>query len=1041
MTLSTEIKSLFDDKLILEELGTNFNEQNTNAIKLFQKLFVEKLNFELIQGIGGSVAEEIPVDDWNKSADAQEAFFIARSDEINILYIVIEKLTRYRERFALSSLRRERWARKGEYVSIFYAPNSSIWHMVCPYSTGEEDTSGRLILRRYVLGEGENHRTVSENLTLIDASQVEPLFERIQKAFKVRPVTEQFYEDYKEIFSNIKRHLLDQGIQVAKAKKYAHLLLNRLMFIYFIQKKKWLNNDKNFLFNFLKKYKSSGDVELFYEKWLSTLFFEAMSKPINEKAITEFSDNAVNNLLNNIPYLNGGLFEKYDVDIERFTLSDDLLFKIIEDFLEYYNFTITEESPFDLDIAIDPAMLGKIYESLIAEEERGKAGIFYTPRIEVDLMCRLGIYEYFLQDRNEILTQKDGNFIKELLIQFIFTPLEDWDIEKKSKFEFIRKAMNNVKIVDPACGSGAFLVGMLQILIELYRKLGKDPDFDLKENIIYNTLYGADIKDWAIRMAEFRLWLSLVEKELTIPNKQPILPNFSLKLKCGDSIIQKIGKEPINLNQLRKKNLTPQLKNELTELNRLKKHFFEGDKDLLKTIKEKQIGFIIKLLKTEIRKYKSKNKTLQKDLQGKLTKKAIEEKKENDKKIQKNNELIEIIKEKKNELFFWDLSFPEVMSTGGFDIVIENPPYIRQESIMPQDLEPEELEKLSKQEIKQIRDKYKKDLEDYVKIIFDLKTGRTCDMYVFFFFKSLELLNRNGIYVIISSNTWLDSNFGQVLQEGLIRNSQLKMILNNQSKRSFEQADVNTVISVGVKRKIRALKGIVQFISLNKAFENYLDTKKIQKIVKKEFVQSKKINLQGENIYLNFSDIIKKVLISEESLWKIGGGIVKIESNINKKRDSIKVPDKNYELFKWSKFLRAPEIYFKIIEKSKDNFTRLGDVLKRGYTSGANNFYYLGLPGKKNRFFISKFNENKKTLDLYPKNNKVREDFKKFVYNSDDPLFSIEKKYWTRSYDISLEKFFEEHLIVEKDEEKIFVPNYLIKSPKELVNADYLYHP
>ncbi|MBD3213216.1 MAG: N-6 DNA methylase, partial [Candidatus Lokiarchaeota archaeon] len=411
MTLSTEIKNLFDGKLILDDLGTNFNEQNTNAIKLFQKLFVEKLNFELIQGMGGSVAEEIPVDDWNKSADAQEAFFIARSDEINILYIVIEKLTRYRERFALSSLRRERWARKGEYISIFYAPNSPIWHMVCPYSTGEEDTSGRLILRRYVLGEGENHRTVSENLTLVDASQVEPLFERIQKAFKVRPVTEQFYEDYKEIFGNIKRHLLDQGIQVAKAKKFAHLLLNRLMFIYFIQKKKWLDNDKNFMYNLLKKYKSFGNEELFYEKWLSTLFFEAMSKPINEKAITEFSDNTVNNLLNHIPYLNGGLFEKYDVDIEGFTLSDDLLFKIIEDFLEYYNFTITEESPFDLDIAIDPAMLGKIYESLIAEEERGKAGIFYTPRIEVDLMCRLGIYEYFLQDRNEILPQKDGNFI------------------------------------------------------------------------------------------------------------------------------------------------------------------------------------------------------------------------------------------------------------------------------------------------------------------------------------------------------------------------------------------------------------------------------------------------------------------------------------------------------------------------------------------------------------------------------------------------------------------------------------------------------
>ena len=107
--------------------------------------------------------------------------------------------------------------------------------------------------------------------------------------------------------------------------------------------------------------------------------------------------------ISNIPFLNGGLFEEYDVDNLNLKLPDDLLFKIVDNFLEEYNFTITEESPFDLDIAIDPAMLGKIYESLIAEEERGKEGIFYTPRIEVDLMCRLGILEYILEDKNQIL--------------------------------------------------------------------------------------------------------------------------------------------------------------------------------------------------------------------------------------------------------------------------------------------------------------------------------------------------------------------------------------------------------------------------------------------------------------------------------------------------------------------------------------------------------------------------------------------------------------------------------------------------------------
>ncbi len=175
-----DIRDILDNELKPAFLGDNFDVINANAIKIFQKLFVEHLHFDLSEGQFGEVGEEILTEDWNQTAEAREAYLIAEKDNFRIIYVVINKLTRYRERSTISSLKRERWAMKGEYICIFYAENSSIWHMVCPHYT-----EGRTILRRYVLGEGENHRTVSENLTLMDTTSTEPLFERVQDAFKV----------------------------------------------------------------------------------------------------------------------------------------------------------------------------------------------------------------------------------------------------------------------------------------------------------------------------------------------------------------------------------------------------------------------------------------------------------------------------------------------------------------------------------------------------------------------------------------------------------------------------------------------------------------------------------------------------------------------------------------------------------------------------------------------------------------------------------------------------------------------------------------
>src|SRR6056297_2918119 len=246
-----------------------------------------------------------------------------------------------------------------------------------------------------------------------------------------------------------------------------------------------------------------------------------------------------------LPYMNGGLFQPTEEDKYDIFLSDSALKSVIEDFLEQYNFTVTEESPYDIDVAVDPAMLGKIYESLIAEQERGEAGIFYTPRVEVDLMCRMALYEQFCDHANDLDAKG-----KQRIVEFIFSEPQDWDAEGSGETEQLESILHELRIVDPACGSGAFLVGMKQVFTELYRKLGTHPDYLLKEQIINENLYGVDIKDWAVRVAEFRLWLSLVEGEDQVPNQRPVLPNFSFKLKVGDSLIQKLDGEFVSLDAL-----------------------------------------------------------------------------------------------------------------------------------------------------------------------------------------------------------------------------------------------------------------------------------------------------------------------------------------------------------------------------------------------------------------------------------------------------------------------------------------------------------
>ena len=224
-----------------------------------------------------------------------------------------------------------------------------------------------------------------------------------KRAFSVERVTEAFFDDYKEVFFNLRSELQKQGIRSKESHEFTLQFLNRIMFIYFISKKDWLEEPK-FADWLWSKYRELGryNSNEFYEKWLKQVFLKAFNNRGNE--ILGLPDEVVR-VVSNAPYLNGGLFRENGLDNLKILITDKMFQKILE-FFDSYNFTIKEDMPLEAEVAVDPQMIGYVYESLanVAEEiyDRNDLGIFYTPRVEVDFMCRRSLVEYLSKNLAEL---------------------------------------------------------------------------------------------------------------------------------------------------------------------------------------------------------------------------------------------------------------------------------------------------------------------------------------------------------------------------------------------------------------------------------------------------------------------------------------------------------------------------------------------------------------------------------------------------------------------------------------------------------------
>jgi hypothetical protein len=727
------------------------------------------------------------------------------------------------------------------------------------------------------------------------------------------------------------------------------------MFIYFIQKKGWMKwegqlSDKRYIRNLWKKYRQSGVKDSFYSVWLSSLFFGAFNK--NYGFMSSSLPKEIKSSFATMPYLNGGLFTKNEIDDLGFDIPDsffDSLFDHNSGLLERYNFTIDESKPLEVEVAVDPEMLGRVYESLIAQEEQHKSGIFYTPREEIDYMCRLSLIEYLKE-----ATRLD----KSKIIDFVMTPPDFISSMPQDEARRVRTALDSVRVVDPAVGSASFLVGMMNVLLEINESISerlREPinRFALKKKFIRENLYGVDVKDWAVKVGELRLWLTLIvesdEREMDIYNS-PLLPNLSFRLRQGDSLVEEIGSISFSLRSDYVK-VPAHIKKEVSEIADMKSKFYSDIGGYSqRTIEKRELDLLKKIIDSEVKKIDRDLATTENEIkgltgQGKLagiteldkskTKKLIEEyeTKREDLRLQRERlfgVFNSISKKGEKDFFFWDIDFAEVFDEkGGFDVVIGNPPYVRQEEIAPP------LENKDNYEAdawRNLKRNYKDKLERSVKTHWgSIRIDKKSDLYVYFYYHGLALLRPGGVFSFINSNSWLDVGYGAGLQDFLLRNMKVLQIIDNHAERSFARADVNTVIVLIQRPRDEERKSIwdnvVRFVAYKKPFEEVIKPKN------QHFIAE----TNGE---VRAKEELRVYPVTQKGLFLEG---VEIEDE-QKTLDFDSLENLEYRGGKWGgKYLRAPDIFFTILEKGKGKLVRLGDIaeVRFGIKTGANEFFYL----------------------------------------------------------------------------------------------------
>ena len=704
----------------------------------------------------------------------------------------------------------------------------------------------------YLLGEGERAKTAADRFAR--TKKTEDLFGggvtliALEEAFNVEKMSKAFFNEYRKQYGQFTAHITGEDENSKKiknaspflkstfngdqkaARDFVKKMMGRIVFLYFLEKKGWLgvpadkkwgDGDENFLSNLFKHCK---DKKIFYSNVLVPLFFATLNTErkedlfeIDDKLFTKAGYSKLK-----IPYLNGGLFEEDDTMTQFLVFPVDLFANLFT-FFDQYNFTVYEDSPDEHTVAVDPEMLGHIFENLL--EDNKDKGAFYTPKEVVHYMCRESLIEYLYtklnpksietytelgkqqtalfgnaEKRGQLSFEHKSNSVNELVprneLEKLVLYHEAADIIEYD--DTILKALKEVKICDPAIGSGAFPMGLLMEIFHLVETLYyASPDVTagvwkfkegwepakVKEEIIQNSIYGVDIEKGAVDIARLRFWLSLVVDEDT---PKP-LPNLDYKIVVGNSLLSKFEDEVIDIDwSLNTAKATVATRVIITEqaanLNILQSwqtaYFYQkGNKQKLqREIRNKKIDIIcnqLTLSKISFQQNYPKlggfaptAKEIQRNLENEIKLATFDKVRQRLQAVKCNSSLV-------LNYFDWKLDFPEVMNeklvkgNTGFDIVIANPPYGAAVD------------------------------HNELNLDYTLSKKRLSNTYSYFMEKSLRITKGNGNITLIVPNTWLSITSTKNLRKVFIVENTVKHLLF--THQIFESmADVPPVVDTVV---------------------------------------------------------------------------------------------------------------------------------------------------------------------------------------------------------------------------------------------------
>ena len=616
----------------------------------------------------------------------------------------------------------------------------------------------------YVFGSDDLlYRTPIERFNFLKKKGIS--FENLRTAFSVEALSDEFFDKYREQYADFIQYVTGKRFVKVGSKweekvlgepdtslvqafnhneknirDYVKKMMGRITFLHFLQRKGWMCGDLNYMQNMFENSLYKDD---YLDSVLEPLFFGILNtKPAEREAlfVNYGWDKSLLAEWKDIPYLNGGLFERDEEDEPESRFPADY-FKRLFQFFSEYNFTIDENDPNDAEVGVDPEMLGKIFENLL--EDNKDKGAFYTPKEIVRYMCQESLIAYL---------ETNTSIAKEKIRQFVLSPEEGVvDIPENKKTKLLA-ALEEVKICDPAIGSGAFPMGLLNELLHC-REVLSGTYYDrteIKKSIIQNNIYGVDIEKGAVDIARLRFWLSIVVDEET-PSP---LPNLDYKIMQGNSLIESFMS--VDLSKLTYEKEYKKDKGEIS--------LFDDEKNRL----QKTVSHLLSSYYScsdhdrKVKLQQEISDTINKQLEAQAYDPTILAK------------LKDINLAENNKFFLWHTWFSDVFNRDdkeGFDIVIGNPPYIQLQN------NGGELAKL---------------YEDCHFQAF-AKTG---DIYCLFYEKGWQLLRQQGHLCFITSNKWMRAGYGEKTRGFFAKHTNPKYLIDFAGVKIFDNATVDTNILI-----------------------------------------------------------------------------------------------------------------------------------------------------------------------------------------------------------------------------------------------------